>query len=538
MIMGNSGSGKTNLLATYFEWVWKTFGKVSLFYSSDGGAWGTKMESLVKAGIVLPWRLQSRDPDDRLHLAFETCRRASEGYWPEYFTNAEKGEVPPGVRLIAPIIIEYRLLCSKDHVVARGAFEKDIRGTFVCAPNGDKDQCGEIVAMDRTDSTVKRHVERMPGFEDVGCAGFDGLTSVCQWAMTDLQDRGAELAQTLEPKDKTADSAFRAGAAIVSGDIHVGSSTMQHYGFAQNLAHRMITKSGNIPGLVARPVWTVLVKLGTDDSSAMPIYGPEIPGNAKTAIVPQWVGNLFGARWIPTSEGKGEYRLYLRKYQLPSDKAEHLVKTRVSPGYLPEYLTDGPVGGDGLPVDGEAFKEFNLGHFYELEHAALLNEMKRMKEAYPNAPGLKERRFGKPEETTETTGQFQQTRVSAGKASVPVAKTSGRPQAGRPKAGGSGVDATPAPQALPQIDSERVRQAIERDTTKAVAASQVDLPMIVPPPGAPPTTGRPKPPRAAVTSAPPKIVGVGVLGEEKLVKEGDDPKTTKPKKSRARASAK
>lgn len=381
LVMGDSGSGKTSLLATLAEWVWRKFHKVTHLYSADPGGWTTEIQALINRGVIRAWKVPSRDPEDRLGLAFETCLRASQGYWPKEFLDPEKGRVPVGVELIAPVAYEFSLICAKGHVVRRTSMESQLAGQYICAPDGNVQNCGLQVSL-RGGAKVVRTVHQMKGFEDVGTCAYDGLTSLCAWAMRDLQDRGAAV--ELGERD-----ALKSAIRIVSGGVVLGSNSPAHYGSVQNLAERMVNAAGAIPYLVARPVWTALEKRGTDDKSQIVVYGPDLPGSAKTAVVPQWVGNLLGVCGIPDKDGRNEWRMYLRRYYLPGDPIPHLAKTRVAPGYLPECLTDGPVDEMGRPQNGtKAFTQFNLGTFYELEAAALRQQQAEKDTLFADAPGI------------------------------------------------------------------------------------------------------------------------------------------------------
>lgn len=381
LLMGDSGSGKTSLLATLAEWVWKKYHLVTLLYSADPGGWVTEVQTLVNRGIIRVWKVPSRDPEDRFGLAFETCMRAAQGYWPKEFLDLGKGRVPISVDLVPPVSYEFRLYCAKGHVVRRVSVEGQLVGQFICAPDGNPGNCGLSVSM-KSGAKVTRSSHRMKGFENVGAVCYDGLTSMCAWAMRDLQDRGARV----EAGEK---DALRSAMKITSGGMTFGSSTLSHYGAAQSLAERMLNAAGTIPYLVARPVWTALEKRGTDDKSQLVIYGPDLPGSAKTATAPQWVGNLFGVCAFPVEHDRVEWRLYLRRYYTPGDPVPHLAKTRVAPGYMPECLSDGPVDDMGNPMSGvKAFTQFNLGTFYEMEANALAQQQKEKDELYGDAPGL------------------------------------------------------------------------------------------------------------------------------------------------------
>ena len=75
LIFGDTGTGKSALAGTLAEYIFEKFGKITLYYSVDGGGFPTNVEALVNKGIIWLWKLRSRG------LAFETCARAAQGYW-------------------------------------------------------------------------------------------------------------------------------------------------------------------------------------------------------------------------------------------------------------------------------------------------------------------------------------------------------------------------------------------------------------------------------------------------------------------------
>lgn len=492
LLMGDSGSGKTSLLATLAEWVWKKYRLTTLLYSADPGGWVTEVQALVNRGIIRVWKVPSRDPEDRFGLAFETCSRASQGYWPKEFIDLGKGRVPIGVELVPPVSYEFTLSCPSGHVVRKVSVEGKLQGQFICAPNGDASACGFTVSIG-TGAKVTRSSHRTKGFENVGVVCYDGLTSMCSWAMRDLQDRGSRV----QPGER---DALKSAMQIESGDMTFGSSTPSHYGAAQSLAERMLNAAGAIPYLVARPVWTALEKRGTDDKTQTVIYGPELPGSAKTATAPQWVGNLFGVCSLPVSSDRVEWRIYLRRYYTPGDPVPHLAKTRVAPGYMPEFLSDGPVDAMGRPVSGsEPFTNFNLGTFYEMEARALEQQQKVKDELYADAPGLVPLIIGE-EGLDEGSGVMSGVSVASVAAPGPGRGVGAAP--GPPPQAGGAPPQGPAPQGPPPAASPA--EAAPAATATAGAPQGVPVPATgdTPPNAAPtgvtPPAG-PRPPAPATT---------------------------------------
>ncbi len=52
LIFGDTGTGKSSLLATYAEYVWEKFNKITLLYTTDGGGYPTNVEALIHKGII------------------------------------------------------------------------------------------------------------------------------------------------------------------------------------------------------------------------------------------------------------------------------------------------------------------------------------------------------------------------------------------------------------------------------------------------------------------------------------------------------
>ncbi len=505
LLMGDSGSGKTSLLATLAEWIWQKYKLVTLLYSADPGGWVTEVQTLINRGIIRVWKVPSRDPEDRFGLAFETCTRAAQGYWPREFLDLEKGRVPIGVDLVPPVSYEFKLYCAKGHIVRRVSIEGQLAGQFICAPDGKVADCGLSVSI-KSGAKVTRSSSRMKGFENVGAVAYDGLTSLCAWAMRDLQDRGARV----EAGEK---DALKSAMKITSGAMTFGSSTPSHYGAAQSLAERMLNAAGTIPYLVARPVWTALEKRGTDDKTQTVIYGPELPGSAKTATAPQWVGNLLGVSAQPGEKGQAEWRLYLRRYYTPGDPVPHLAKTRVAPGYMPEYLTDGPVDEMGNPISGvKPFTQFNLGTFYEMEANALEQQQKEKDALYGDAPGLVPMVVG---EARLDEGSGVMAGVPTAPAAAPGPRSGAAPSAPAPApapAPGPAPAPAPAPAPGPAPQGPAPAQAAPAPTPAATPAPATAAPPeSSPPESSPPApAGAPQPSGSVVPPAGPRPPVAGV----------------------------
>ena len=416
LLCGSSGSGKSSLIATYADWVWKNFKKVTLLYSNDGGGFPDLVLTRIRNGIIWVWRMGTRGHP------FETFARATTGWWPEKIDNPMTGEAGPSCKLVAPVTTVVKMFCPCGQEVRRGMDRKQVALTIKC-------KCGTLVnaknARFTTDSV------RTPGFEMVGGAAFDGLTSMQFDIMLDMSERHGV--------GELEGSKAAIGGKIIDGDIALGGNNMSHYGFAQLRAQEWITKSTTIPGLVAPPIWTALERQADDTTTNLPVYGPKVAGKAVTSDVPQWVGDCLGTyQHVETDEKKKvtrQYRLYLREYRL-RDTIPHLCKTRVLPQYIEEdYLCDGP--------DDEPFTKFNLGYYFDLVSAALQKAVDKIDKQFPDAPGLppggignggegqdnKEDRpsLGDSDEPTPQASQKQKTTLPPPKASPPRPSPGGQP---------------------------------------------------------------------------------------------------------------
>jgi hypothetical protein len=408
LVVGDSGSGKSSLLATLAEWLWEKYKKVSLLYSTDGGGFPTKMDALIRAGIVRAWKLRTRGE------AFETCSRACQGYWPLQFTNPLAGEVPYGVSLIPSSRTTFILHCGKCNATI------DVQRNRRAFKNLYECKCGNRVTL--RNAIVEDKTETSTFFEEVGGCFYDGITSMNDWVMEDLADKHG--------RGEIGGEESNLGGKVKSGDMIFGGSNRSHYGFAQIRSMVWLQDANNIKGLTIGPVFTARTQRAVDTNSNVRIYGPQIAGQAKTADVPAWIGNCLGADVKIDNKGRKEWVLHLTEYQEPGDDAIHLCKTRAAPGMLPDTLTDGPVDTEtGRPVSGVAtFSQFNLGHFMDLLEEATKKTYDETKKAFPDTPGLKYLELMKEEAKKEKEKQKQQAQETEAKP-----QPQGPPRPGGPK---------------------------------------------------------------------------------------------------------
>lgn len=386
LVFGDTGTGKSSLIATYADYVWKKYRKHTLLYTTDGGGYPANVEALIRRGIIWVFKMRTRGQ------CFETIARASQGWWPERIKNAQTGEVDPGCKLLPPVETLYTMSCPNGHTVKQASDRRQFSSMIQCK------ECKSNTTL--KNGIVKSQSVRTPGLEEVGGACFDGLTSMQAWIMTDLGQR------TAHGELKGEETAL--GGKIQSGDMVFGGSNRSHYGQAQLRAEDWILDSTAIPDLVVPPFWTALEQRANDRDTKLPVYGPKISGSARTADVPSWVGNCLGTRIAINEGGVKEWRLYLSEWR-EEDGIPHLCKTRAMPGVMPEYLTD---GGD--------FSQFSMGHLFELLDDALEKTMKDAEEEYADAPGLPSGIIGGPSKLATPKAS-----TGNGKVAVPVKKIAG-----------------------------------------------------------------------------------------------------------------
>ena len=381
LVFGDTGTGKSSLIATYADYVWKRYKKYTLLYTTDGGGYPANVEALIRRGVIWVFKMRTRGQ------AFETIARASQGWWPEKIKSTQTGEVDPGCKLLPPVVTLYTLSCPNGHLVKQASDRRGFSSMIQCQ------ECKTNTTM--KNGIVKSESVRTPGLENIGGACFDGLSSMQAWIMTDLGQR------TAHGELKGEETAL--GGKIVSGDMTFGGSNRSHYGQAQLRAEDWILDSTAIPDLSVAPLWTALEQRANDRDTKLPVYGPKISGSARTSDVPSWVGNCLCTRIAINEHGKKEWRMYLSEFR-EDDNVPHLCKTRAMPGVMPEYLTD---SGD--------FSQFNMGHLFDLLDAALEKTMKDAEDEYADAPGLPSGKIG---------GDTKLTLKSAGNGAAPAKKKS------------------------------------------------------------------------------------------------------------------
>jgi hypothetical protein len=496
LCMGATGSGKSALLGTLAEYVWETYQKVTRLNTSDGGGFPANIQALMRLGIMQVFRMRTRDLPDG-SLSFETCLRASQGWWPQRI-NPSTGECFPGEKMIPPITERYEMNCPNGHVVKVVPFQSLL--TPALCPT-----CR--VMTDRGSMRVRKTSQTTKGFEAVGAVCFDGLSSMLSWMMSDMSQRSGRL------ELKGEEGAI--GGKINSGELKIGGSSRSHYGFAQSQAEAIVLNALSIPGLVVPPVFTALT-METMDEGDLSIRGPKLAGKAKTDEAPAWFGDCLESMVVKNDKDERIYRLYLSEF-VDDAGVRHLVKNRAAPGTMPAVLEDPPLK-PGQEAS-TAFTNFNLGVFYTLRDKARLATEAAMDQKYPNAPGLPEGIVEVGEVPPADPQHLQQppppaAGVAAPKPAGPAPRPA--PPAARP-APAPPAPARPAPARpvppKPAAASPAAQPVVPAVASSPAAGATPALPAAPPPaggngqakPGAWAAPAAPRPPAQAPRLPPPRV---------------------------------
>lgn len=466
LIMGPTGSGKSSLLATLAEWMYQTHGKITRLVTTDGGGFPTRVQGLMQKGIMEVWRARTRDLPDG-SLSFETCLRATQGWWPKRL-NARTGECPPGVELVPPITERYEMRCPQDHLLKVVPFQSLLTPQMcpICKLHVSK----ENMRVAKTSGQTK-------GFEHVGLVCFDGLTSMLSWMLSDMGQRSGRL------ELKGEEGAI--GGKIISGNLKMGGNTRSHIGFAQSRAEELALNSLAIPYLLHPPVFTALTDEATDEGG-LSIKGPKLAGHARTADGPSWFGDCLEAAVIKNDRDQRVYRLYLAEY-VDEAGCRHLCKNRADPGSLPPFLEDPPIDGNEAET---AFSNFNLGLFRQLEDKALERTMTLLDQRYPDAPGVAEGWVEVGE--TGTSQPSAETSPAQEAAHTPTSQPAPSSGPAQPTKPGVAPKAPPAPRA-PQGKAPVGRPVVGKPAPPAPAT----------PPSGEPAPATEQPPVTAIPAAAP-----------------------------------
>lgn len=380
-LVGITGSGKTSLAVTAAQEAWEEYHMRTQWYSSDLGGWGNKLSSLIRLGIVRIWHLRN-------HVnPFETMELASQGCWPETMLDLETGLAAPDVRLIPPRQTRWVVICPNGHPV--GTFQDQAQAASAqtaCPTCGVITTTGNALRMDRV--TV-----RSAGFKTIGHYAYDSMSQMSEYGLQELRTKSA--------KGELASNALGSADALREGSFVAGTGSVAQYGFMQDRVPVWLSNIRALPDQVLPPTVTFGVERskGTDESGGIPIYGPKIAGNARTAWVPGWLGNcLYVAKEPhnpPEHDDHGNiktyHRLWLVNHPSPTEPEVPIVaKHRGEPLGMPDYLED-----SGKPE--EAWSVCSLRVFYQLLRDQAVAIEARDKARYRDAPAL----AGSPEEPEE-----------------------------------------------------------------------------------------------------------------------------------------
>lgn len=370
-VYGDTGTGKSVLLDTAAEYCWTRYHRITRIVAADLGGFGNKRLRLIRLGII-----QVYNPLNHIE-PFETTEDLSKGYWPEKILDRDTGFAAPDVRLIPPERTQWVVYCSRGHVIVTTTTKATLAGFQRQCP-----ECKGAPVTAQTWGRVEEQNVRSSAINHVGLYGFDSGTSLADWAMEDMSDRAART----DPNVKDGNNLSNTGARVLSGKYAFGANTQPHYGFAQNAVRRWIKNSRLIPKQVMPAVWTFLEDRGTDSDKSISVFGPKIPGTAKTHIVPSWLGNCLYATKELNAKNQDEHRLYLVNHTDRSSNAPHLAKTRAEPGtFGMPYLADiDPASGEPL----KPFTRFSLAYFFDVVDNALNLTAQEDATLFPDAPAF------------------------------------------------------------------------------------------------------------------------------------------------------
>jgi hypothetical protein len=212
-----------------------------------------------------------------------------------------------------------------------------------------------------------------------GAVIYDGITSMCSWSMMEMGARAAKGILGGEAGNMK---------TVESGDLKMAAGNRASVGFTQNKSREWVMLSAATPGLVAPPVFTSLEQKVLDSDTKLPLYGPQLAGQAKAVEALSWFGPKLGALGpLDVKEGaevKQEWRLYLKDYCWPQgDTTPHKCDARIGAGprgKLPAYLSDG--AGNG------SLEKFNLWYFLELREKLQEEARAAYAAQYEDAPGI------------------------------------------------------------------------------------------------------------------------------------------------------
>lgn len=481
LIIGPTGAGKSALARTLADYLHTKYKKVLYYYNCDGGGFPAPVQEGIAIGIIKGFRMRTRDTGD-LGLAFETCQRSVQGWWPRRI-NPATCEVEPGVEMVAPVVKRLAMYCPEGHLVKTVLLQSQL----------GPQSCPTCKAMVTTQNmTVRESLVQSRGFEDRGGVFFDGLTSMLSWGAMELGQRAGRM------ELKGEEGAI--GGKVISGNIRLGGVTRAHIGFQQTRGEEYAHLALGIPNLLVPPIFTALT-METLDEGNLTVIGPKISGRAKTDEAGQWFGNCLEAAKVPAEMGSGEQRvLYLSEFT-DGDGRRHLLKHRGSPNTMPDRLAD-------PPNDTAPFTQFNLGVFFQKLDDALTSGIEQAKKIYPDAPGLAEgiQEYGDGGQATTAPAAAVQAAPSL---QAPSSSARRAPSRAPRAPSAPAAAAQPAVASTPASEAGPAKEALPSSAAISVPVAPVEAPASIAPaiPApragvAPPPGGRPMKPAAAAPRVP------------------------------------
>lgn len=314
---GATGTHKTSNIGKAAVWAMKKYGKPTRLVSADGGGW-EPIQSLVDAGIVIPWQVR-----DREHQV-ESIDQACQGYWP-------LDPADPMSPLEAPFVVTYYGVCPNcgHRMQAKDPSVKPRQQEYPCT------QCKTPVVI-----TSHRTASGSNNLSEIAVVAVEGLTSLGDLILLHLEKRKASLSE--DPSYTWED-----GSSTYAG------GNKSYYGFVQARLYDFVMKSNMLP--VEKVIWTALEGRGVEELTRAPIYGPAIAGKAATGKAGGWFGAMLhfevaektGATEADATLRTGvtqvitENRMYLRNHLDAITKIPFPAKTRAPYQYahlLPDWM--------------------------------------------------------------------------------------------------------------------------------------------------------------------------------------------------------
>jgi hypothetical protein len=174
-------------------------------------------------------------------------------------------------------------------------------------------------------------------WKDVGGLAHDGLSETAEWMQQDATKREADGTFKL--------SSEKLPARFTDGKTSFGAPSMAGYGMIQNVIAQQVAALKKLDGLYVMCTALELKVQESESGQRMTLYGPQIIGQAKTAIASAWFGNTLHIHYVMSQGAAAMRRMYLRNHY-DVDKVLCLAKNRGARAFpLPEYLE-----GDNLSV--------------------------------------------------------------------------------------------------------------------------------------------------------------------------------------------